>query len=83
MLTVKSAAEQVGVSQAMVYGWCQSGSLSHIRLGSKGCKGRIRIEEADLQAFLASQKCEGRPEATPRQYLKKKTLKLSNLRLPS
>ncbi len=55
-LTVRQAAERAGVSDALVYGWCAAGELAHLRLGNKGKRGTIRIEEADLAAFLASRR---------------------------
>jgi len=65
LLTVRQVAELATVSVAMVYGWCQSGLLPHLRLGGKGRRGCIRVEEADLQAFLAAQKREGRRDEPP------------------
>ena len=65
MLTVKQAAKRAGVSSGLVYEWCDCGILPHLRLGRPGKRGAIRIEEADLDAFLASQKREGRQEPPP------------------
>lgn len=65
MLTPKQVAERIGVSVALVYGWCNAGLLAHHRLGLPGRRGCIRIAETDLDAFLASQKREGRQVAPP------------------
>ncbi len=51
-LTPKQAAAHAVVSLSLVYQWCQDGVLVHYRLGRQGKRGRIRIEEADLVAFL-------------------------------
>lgn len=80
MLTVKAAALRSGVCSSVIYGWISAGLLACYRLGRPGKRGSIRIEEADLQAFLTSRKQEGRwdnlppvPEARP--------MKLRNLTL--
>jgi excisionase family DNA binding protein len=58
MLTVAEVAKRLNVSQALVYGWVESGMLGHFRLGCRGKRGAIRVDEADLQTFLANQKRE-------------------------
>jgi len=73
LLTVKEAAQRADVCVALVYGWCQSGVLAHLRLGGQGRRGCIRIEEADLQAFLAGQKREGRQDELPPPKRKQKS----------
>jgi excisionase family DNA binding protein len=78
MLTVKQAAEQLGVCASLVYGWCQSGILPHFRLGARGRRGGIRIAVADLETFLATLKREGRPESKPPAP---KPVKLKHLQL--
>jgi excisionase family DNA binding protein len=55
-LTTKQAAERIGVSAQLVYRWCDEKRLPHYRLGGEGRRGKILIEESDLDAFLASQK---------------------------
>jgi len=62
---VKQVAERLQISEGVVYGWIASGVLGHFRLGGKGRRGAIRIAEADLEAFLAKQKREGRQEIVP------------------
>lgn len=81
MLTVRTAALRAGVSGALVYGWCNAGMLAHHRLGLPGHRGCIRIAEADLDAFLASQKREGRQEAPPPP--RRQPTRLKHLHLPS
>jgi len=79
-LSVKQAAAQAGVSVALVYAWIAEG-LPHYRMGRQGRRGHIRIALADLQAFLASQKQEGRPcMAAPIPRIK---VKLKHLQMPS
>ena len=65
MLTVKSAAEKLGISEAMIYGWCASGRLAHLRLGGAKKRGSIRIQEADLDAFLDGCKQGERNDVVP------------------
>ncbi len=53
MLTVQQAAEQISVSESLVYEWCAEGVLPHYRFGRKGRRGRILIDETEFAAFLA------------------------------
>ena len=65
-MTVKQAAAYAEVSTNLVYQWCRLGVLPHIRLGSPGKRGCIRISPSDLDAFLASCRVEGEKQnATP------------------
>ena len=66
MLSVAQAAERLSVSPALVYGWCNAGVITHHRLGLPGRRGCIRIAEADLDAFIAGRKREGRQEVPGR-----------------
>jgi excisionase family DNA binding protein len=59
MMTVKVAAERMGISDSLVYELCACGSLPHVRIGRPGSRGCIRITQADIDAFLASQKVGG------------------------
>jgi len=54
-LTPKQAGEIVGVSPSLIYDWCAEG-LPHYRFGRKGRRGRILIEESDLQAWVEKMK---------------------------
>jgi excisionase family DNA binding protein len=60
MLTVKQVAERLRVSASLVYSWCEDHLLPHYRMGGKGKRGKILIEEAALDAFLQNCKVEGR-----------------------
>ena len=72
MITVKTAAERMGISDSLVYELCACGSLRHVRIGRPGSRGCIRITDADIEAFLASQKVGGDApaRAPPRQQKK-------------
>jgi excisionase family DNA binding protein len=52
--TVKQAAQREGVSPQMIYRLCEERRLPHYRIGSRGRRGKILIDEADLAGFLAS-----------------------------
>ncbi len=59
MLTIKKLCEKhTYLCPSTVYAWIEEGELAHYRLGGKGKKGRIVIDEADFAAFLASRKVE-------------------------
>ena len=59
MLTVKQVAEKLRISASLVYSWCEDHLLPHYRMGGKGKRGKILIEEAALDTFLQSRKVEG------------------------
>ena len=63
LLTVKQAAELAGVSDSLVYEWCAENLVVHYRFGKKGHRGKVMIDEKDLEAFLASCRQEVRPGA--------------------
>jgi excisionase family DNA binding protein len=54
MLTVKQVAQRLGISRQMVYALCESGELSHHRIG-KG-RGCIRITEQDLADYVSQKR---------------------------
>jgi len=54
LLSIKQAAERACVSPAMIYQWCSEKRLPHFRFGGKGRRGKILIDPADLESFLAS-----------------------------
>lgn len=72
-LTPQQAAARAVVSLSLIYQWCQDGVLVHYRLGRPGKRGRIRIEESDLEAFLVTCKKESGQAAAP--------LRLKHIRL--
>ena len=69
LLTVREAADQLGLSTATVYGLCTDGSLTHMRI-----LNAIRIAPGDLRAFIEARRIEdsasrvgaAREEAAPR-----------------
>ena len=54
MLSVKQAAERIGVSDSLIYAWCSAGQLVFFRFGCKGKRGKLLIDEKDLDEFLAA-----------------------------
>ena len=81
MLTVKKTAIRSGVSPGLVYHWIQSGRLPHLRLGKTGTRGVIRIDEADLEAFLQSLKqASGALPPTPKPAKKRATFRHLTIR---
>jgi excisionase family DNA binding protein len=52
-LTPREAARRAGCSLSLIYQLCDERRLPHYRLGGRGRRGRILIEESDLDAFLA------------------------------
>jgi excisionase family DNA binding protein len=69
-LTPKTAAERVGVSVSLIYEWCQDKRVPHYRCGGRGRRGRILIEDADLDAFLTTLRVEARQGAVGMPALK-------------
>ena len=65
MLRVKAAAERMGISESLVYELCACGALPHVRIGRPGSRGCIRLTDADIQEYLASQKVGGSAPARP------------------
>lgn len=63
LLTVKRASELAGVSDSLVYEWCTEKLLAHYRFGTKGRRGKVMIDEKDLEAFLSSCRHEARTQA--------------------
>jgi excisionase family DNA binding protein len=69
-LTTKQAAERAGVSVSMIYQWCQERLFPHYRCGRSGRRGKILVEDSDLDAFLAGCKVEVREPEAPLPPLK-------------
>jgi excisionase family DNA binding protein len=61
-LTPKQAAERANVSVSLIYAWCNTGALPHYRLGRPGKRGKIVIDEADFERFLATLKVSAQEE---------------------
>jgi len=70
VLTPKQVAEQLGVSDSLVYEWCAEGLLPHYRVGRKGKRGKVLIQQADLYAFLASGKHEAKSQVPPLKHIR-------------
>ena len=62
-LTVKEVVERLEgkVSASMVYQWIEEERLPHYRLGGEGRRGKILIDEDDLNRFLAECRVERHP----------------------
>jgi excisionase family DNA binding protein len=56
MLSPKQAAERAAVSRQLLYLWCAERRFAYLRVGGRGRRGRILIDSADLDAFLATLK---------------------------
>ncbi len=69
MLTPKQVAEKLGVSDSLVYEWCAEGLLPHYRVGRKGKRGKVLIEQADLDAFLAAHRHESVQPIPPLKHI--------------
>jgi excisionase family DNA binding protein len=65
MLTPREAAKRSGISVSLIYQWVESRVLAHYRAGAPGRRGKILIAEADLDAFMATLRVEGRQESVP------------------
>lgn len=50
LLTVKQAAEQLGLAERTIYALCQSNMLKHHRLGPR--RGAIRITQQAIDDYL-------------------------------
>jgi excisionase family DNA binding protein len=69
MLTPKQAAERLNVSDSLIYAWCSAGALPHYRFGKPGRRGKILIDEVELDAFVAAHRREARAEAPPLKHI--------------
>lgn len=54
MITPRQAASRLGVSVSLIYQLCRQAALRHYRIGGIGKRGRIAIDEADLQSYQAA-----------------------------
>jgi excisionase family DNA binding protein len=75
MLTVKQVAARLRISASLVYGWCENHLLPHYRMGGKGKRGKILIEETVLDTFLQTRKVESGSGDCPVLDLKHITLR--------
>lgn len=60
MLTAAEAAEKLHVSPQLIYSACRRGEITHYRFGRT-----VRIEEADLDSYVAAKKTLLVPIAPP------------------
>jgi excisionase family DNA binding protein len=67
-LTIREAAKAAGVSESLLYQWCHERRLRHYRLGAEGRRGKIMVEQADLDRFLED--CSVEPGAVDDEDLK-------------
>jgi hypothetical protein len=67
-LSPKQAAARACVSVGLIYAWCQSGQLSHLRVGAPGRRGKILIDPCDLEAALAAFRVADRPSLVPHKH---------------
>ena len=71
MLKVTQVAEQLNVSESIVYALINGGQLAHHRIGVG--RGTIRVSNEDLEAYLASCracKSEQHRRPVPRPHLR-------------
>jgi excisionase family DNA binding protein len=55
MLTPYQVACRLCVSLSLVYQLCKEQQLKHYRFGAEGKRGRIRIEESEVERYLSEQ----------------------------
>lgn len=72
MLTPAEAAERVGISLSLIYQLCAEKRLPHYRIGGDGRRGKVLIDEADLDAFLISCRvdADGLDESEPLKHIR-------------
>lgn len=76
LMSVKEAAERLGVSADTVYGLCSAGKIAHARVGLG--RGKIKISEEALAAFL--QGATPTPKGPPQVRAAPRRAKLKHLR---
>jgi excisionase family DNA binding protein len=69
MLTVKQAADRLGVRPSNVYTMVESGLIGYHRIRSRpGVRGTIRFSEEQIAVYLQATSAGGTPtKASPRQ----------------
>lgn len=53
-LSPKQAAKRAGVSPSLIYQLCSERRLKHYRVGGEGRRGKLLIDEDELDRFLES-----------------------------
>ena len=72
MLTPAQAAERVGISVSLIYQLCAERRLPHFRIGGDGRRGKLLIDEADLETFLSACRvdADGLDESEPLKHIR-------------
>ncbi len=72
MLTPAQAAERVGISVSLIYQLCAERRLPHFRIGGDGRRGKLLIDEADLESFLSACRvdADGLDESEPLKHIR-------------
>lgn len=79
LISIREAAQRIGLAECSVRQLCQAGKLRHLRVGER--RGRIRIEEADLESYLQAMTNEVVPDpAAEAQRLLAKTTRFAMLK---
>lgn len=78
-LSVNMIRDRCGVSKALIYSWIESGALPHYRFGRKGRRGKIMVQEDELEGFLAGMRGQAAPNNPAPGEMR--TVKLENLKL--
>jgi excisionase family DNA binding protein len=60
-MTVKQAAQRIGISTSLLYDLCALGIIKNTRHGRPGKRGTIRISEEAIAEYQASCRVEQRP----------------------
>lgn len=69
MLTPSQAAKRLGVSLSLVYDLCRELVLKHYRFGGKGRRGRILIEEGEVERYRLACLRDPAPPLPPLKHL--------------
>ncbi|HKI37660.1 MAG TPA: helix-turn-helix domain-containing protein [Gemmataceae bacterium] len=70
-MTVRQAAENIGISASLVYDLCREGIIKHTRHGRPGRRGTIRISDEAVAEYLAA--CErtgGADDRSPLRHIR-------------
>ncbi len=55
LITPRQVANRLCISLSLVYQLCRQQQLKHYRFGAEGKRGRIRIEESEVDRYLSEQ----------------------------
>ncbi len=65
MLTPRDVALRLCISISLVYQLCKEHQLKHFRFGASGKRGRIRIEESEVDRYVLENARVASPERLP------------------